>query len=305
MSAETSVVTGAFSYTGKYITRLLLEKGHEVRTLTGHPDRPSPFGDRVRAFPFDFDRPEALRGCLRGAATLYNTYWVRFDYGDNTHERAVRNTETLFRAAAEAGVRRVVHVSIANPSEESPFPYYRGKARLEKALAASGLSHAIIRPTVIFGPEDVLINNIAWCLRRFPFFGVPGNGRYRMQPIFVEEMALLAVEAGSSSENETFDAVGPEIFTFDEWLRLIARTLGVEARLLHLPPRLAWLLARVVGWMVGDVILTWDEVGGLMADLLVSKEPPRGTTRLSEWLERNAAVGGTVYASELARHYRR
>lgn len=301
---STHVVTGATGYTGKYITRLLLDRGDRVRTLTGHPDRPSPFGDRVSRHEFDFEQPERMLDALRGADTLFNTYWVRFNYGNRTYDRAVANTKCLFEAAREAGVRRIVHVSIANPSADSPFPYYRGKAEIEQFLGGLGIPHSIVRPAVIFGAEDILINNMAWCLRHFPFFGVPGDGTYRMQPVFVEDMARHCVDAAGREGNETFDACGPEIFTFDEWLHAIAKTVGVRARLVHLPKKLAYWTSKVVGWLVGDVILTWDEVGGLSSGLLESREPPRGTTRLTDWLAANATNAGGSYASEVARHFR-
>ncbi len=299
-----SVVTGAFGYTGRYITRRLLAAGHTVVSLTGHPDRPNPFGDQVVAVPFSFDDPSALERSLRGADTLFNTYWVRFPHGGTTYETAVRNTEVLFRAAARAGVRRVVHVSITNASPASPLPYFRGKGLLEEALAGSGLTYAIIRPTVIFGAEDILINNLAWLLRRFPVFPVLGRGDYRLQPVYVEDMADLAVAAATETGNRVIDAVGPDVFTFDELLRLIAAAVGSRAGLVHVPPGLALSLSGVVGAIVRDVVLTRDEVAGLMAGLLVSNGPPTGRTRLGDWLTANRTTVGRRYASELARHYR-
>ena len=301
---ELNVVTGAFGYTGKYITRRLLALGQRVKTLTGHPDRPNPFGDRVSVAPFDFDRPAALAESLRGATTLYSTYWVRFNYRDITFDRAVENLRTLFDAARQAGVRRVVHTSIANPSEDSPFPYYRGKALVEKALIESGLSYALIRPAVIFGMEDILINNIAWLLRRFPMFAVPGTGDYQIQPIFVEDMAELAVAAGQKDENVIVDAIGPEVYTFDALVRLLAKTVRSRVWIIHLPPGLALFLSQLIGYLIGDVVLTQEEVDGLLANLLVSSSPPTGRTRLSEWLAQNADSVGTRYASELKKHYR-
>ena len=240
------VVTGAFGYSGRYITRKLLARGIRVKTLTGHPDRPNPFGDQVAIAPFNFDRPDELVKSLEGATVLYNTYWVRFSRGQNSHERAVANTQTLIRAAEEAGVRRMVHVSIAKPSLESRLPYYRGKAILEQTLRESKLSYAILRPTVLFGVEageDVLINNIAWLLRRFPAFAIPGAGGYKLQPIYVED---LAVEAGQKSENAVIEAVGPEIFTFDELVRLIAKAVNSQAWIVHVPPTLALWLAQAI-----------------------------------------------------------
>ena len=303
MNGSLYAVTGAFSYTGKYITRRLLAQGKKVITLTGHPDRPNEFGDRVKAYPYAFDDPGRLASSLQGVDTLYNTYWVRFDHGEKTFGSAVKNTQLLFQAARQAGVRRVVHVSISNPSLDSALPYFKGKAELEKTLQESGLSYAIIRPTVIYGKEDILINNIAYLVRRFPIFAIPGSGNYRLQPIYVEDMADLCLQAGQSEQNHIIDAVGPDIFTFNQLVRLICDKTGGKPLLLHLPPTLALLLSQIVGLFVKDVVLTQQEVDGLMADLLISDKAPTGTTRLGDWLEQNSGWVGSQYASELGRHY--
>lgn len=301
--AELNIVTGAFSFTGKYLTRKLLAAGKQVKTLTGHPDRPNEFGGRVEAFPYDFDNPERLRLRLEGVTTLYNTYWVRFPHGDMTYGKAVRNTETLVNAAADAGVQRIVHVSIANPSRESPFEYYRGKAEIEDIVARSGVSYTLVRPTVIFGPEDILINNIAWILRKLPVFGIPGDGKYRIQPVHVEDMAEILYNAGQQEDNIIMDAVGPEKFTFEDLVKLIRSAVGSKAKLIHLPPGLAYTATSQIGKIVGDMVLTKDEIGGLMADLLHSQYPPTGKIRLSEWLRANAGEVGKEYHSEIARHF--
>ena len=212
-------VTGATGYTGRFITARLLQEGHQVQSLTGHPDRASPFGDRVRLYPFRFDEPSRLERLLRGTDTLFNTYWYRFPRGDRTYERCVEETRVLFRAASEAGVRRVVHISIAQ-ADRSELPYFRGKAALESDLRCSGLSYAILRPTVLFGGGDVLINNIAWCLRKFPVFLLP-PGDYGIQPVHVADLARLAVTVGESGEDTVTDAAGPESWPFCELVRLI------------------------------------------------------------------------------------
>jgi len=301
---ELNVVTGAFGYTGKYITRRLLSVGKGVRTLTGHPNRENPFGEQVSVSPFDFDNPSELTKTLRGATTLYNTYWVRFSHGQVTFDKAVENTKTLIKAAEEAGVHRIVHVSVTNASKESPLPYFRGKGLAEKAIIHSRLSYAIIRPTLIFGAEDILINNIAWLLRRFPVFAVPGSGDYRVQPVFVEDVAEIAVSAAHHDESIIVDAVGPQTYTFDELVRLIADNIQSRARIIHLRPGIALFLSRMIGYLLRDVLLTRHEVEGLMSNLLVSESPPTGQTRLSDWLGQNADSVGARYASELNRHYR-
>ena len=297
-------VTGAFSYTGRSITRRLLEAGREVRTLTGHPNRPDPFGGKVSVAPYAFDDAAALGAGLRGAEVLYNTYWVRFPYRGVAFDQALRNTRALLQGAEEAGVRRVVHISITNPSRGSALAYFRGKALAEEAVVRSGMSHAIIRPTVIFGEGDVLINNIAWLARRLPLFGIPGTGTYRVRPVFVGDVADLAVDAGGRADNSVTDAVGPETYTLEELVRLVARAAGRRPRLVHLPPTLLIGLVKVLGLALGDVLLTVDELRGLMAELVATEGPPTGGTRLSEWLDEHAGDIGRVYASELARHYR-
>jgi len=302
---STVVVTGAFSYTGKYATRILLARGHAIRTLTHHTSRTNPFGERVQVFPYAFEKPDQLAESLRGASTLINTYWVRFPHGEMTFDHAVQNTRKLIGAARDAGVRRIVHVSIANPSLDSPLGYYRGKAQVEEAVKASGLSYTILRPTVIFGAEDILINNIAWFLRHFPVFGIPGDGRYGIRPIYVEDMAELLADAAERETNATIDAVGPETFAFEELVQLIARAIGASARLMHLPAPMAYASTRAIGWFTGDVILTWEEYRGLMGNLLVTEGLPAGKTRLSEWLAANGGSVGRQYASELSRHYRK
>jgi uncharacterized protein YbjT (DUF2867 family) len=302
--AEVNVITGAFSYTGKYITRRLLALGKQVRTLTGHPNNLNPFGGQVSVYPFHFERPAELMKSLEGATTLYNTYWVRFAHGTTTFDKAVENTITLVKAAEEAGVRRIVHVSITNPTEDSHLPYFRGKAILEKVIQDSRLEHTIIRPTVIFGDEDILINNIAWLLRRFPIFPIFGSGQYSLQPIYVEDMADLVVQAGQGRESLLLDAVGPDIFRFEDLVRLLAKILERRVIIAHVSPRMGLTLARMIEPFIGDVLITRDEIAGLMAGLLVSQQPPMGTTRLEDWLHKHKGSVGKVYASELNRHYR-
>jgi NADH dehydrogenase len=281
-----NVVTGAFGYIGKYIARHLLDVGEAVRTITTHPDKPNPFGDTVEAFPYNFDDPDKLTATLRGASTLYNTYWVRFEYGGATFQHAVRDTITLFECAKKAGVGKIVHISVTNASLESRLPYYRGKALQERALIDSGVSYAIVRPTLVFGKEDILVNNIAWLIRKFPLFPIFGNGGYKLQPVFI------------------LDVIGPEIFTFEELVRLISAKIKPGVRLVHVPPSVGIGLGQVIGLAVRDVILTKDELRGLMEGMLTSGQAPNGSTRFSEWLELHKDEIGSAYSSEVRRHFR-
>jgi uncharacterized protein YbjT (DUF2867 family) len=297
------VVTGAFSYTGRFVAPRLLQRGRRIRTLTNHPDPNNPLFEQIETVPMDFDRPPQLVDALRGADTLYNTYWVRSTHGAVSFAQAVRNTGVLIDAAREAGIRRIVHVSIANP-DASDLPYYRGKAELEHRVRASGLSYAIIRPTLLFGHGDVLINNISWFIRHLPVFGIPGDGQYRLQPVFVEDYADRIVSAGSSSDDLTVDVAGPETFTFEGLVRMLRDALGRRTAIIHLPPRVALAGAQLVSVALRDITLTSAELRGLMAELLISSEPSTCPTRLSDWAREHRADLGRRYASELERHYR-
>ncbi len=298
---EIHVVTGAFGYSGKYIAQRLLAKGHQVRTITNSINRDNIFNGRVSPHPFNFDQPDKLAESLRGAKVLYNTYWVRFNHKTFAHADAVTNSLMMFDAAQKAGVERIVHVSITNPSLDSPLEYFSGKAHLEEALKASGISYAILRPTVLFGKEDILINNIAWMLRKSPIFGVFGNGQYRIQPIHVDDLAQLAVEQGEKSENMTLNAIGPETFTYKALVQTIGEIIGCRRPILATPPLLGYIVGKIAGSLVGDVVVTRDEIEGLMADLLHVDTPPAGTTSLTEWATRHADTLGQRYTSELAR----
>lgn len=299
-----NAVTGAFGYTGRYIAKRLLAAGEGVINLTGTPDRPDPFGGRVKTLPLAFEDPDALARSLQGAGTLYNTYWVRFTHGGISYSDAINNTMTLVDAAEMAGVGRIVHISISNPAIDSPLAYFSGKAFIEDYIKASSLSHAIIRPTVIFGAEDILINNIAWLLRKMPAFAIPGDGDYELQPVFVEDVAEIAVDAAALKENMTVDAAGPEVLTFNELVEHVADAVESRARIVHLSPLVTLGLSRAAGTFLKDVLLTSDEVDGLMAGLLVSDDPPTGRTRFSEWIHENRDTLGSEYTSELNRHYR-
>jgi NADH dehydrogenase len=304
-ASELHVVTGAFGFSGKYIARRLLDAGHRVRTLTNSPGRKNPFGDAVEVHPLSFNDVGQLTESLRGAKVLYNTYWVRFNHGKFGHTSAVENTMKLFSAAKEAGVERVVHTSITNPSIDSPLEYFFGKARLEHSLVQSGLSHSILRPAVLFGREDILINNIAWAVRKFPVTVVFGNGQYRLQPIYVDDFAKLAVEHGQKKDNHLVNAIGPETFTYRQLVKMIGRAIGKNRPILGLPPIFVLLAGKVIGRMVGDVMVTREEIRGLMDDLLYVKAPPAGETKLSDWVRDHAAEIGVRYSSELARRTNR
>lgn len=302
---EKHVVTGAFGYSGRYIAQRLINENHQVVTLTNSLNRPNPFGNKVKAYSYNFDKPEELVKSLQNTSVLYNTYWVRFNHVDFKHSTAVENTLRLFDAAKKAGVKRIVHTSITNPSEDSPLEYFSGKAQLEKALIDSGIPYSILRPAVLFGKEDILINNIAWMLRKFPVFGVFGDGQYRLQPIYVDDFAQLAVQEGKEKGNKIVDAIGPETFTYLDLVKTIGRIISKERIVVSISDITGYACGWFMGKFLGDKVITRDEIKGLKSDLLYTKSLPAGKTKLTEWAKNNASTLGIDYSSELARRKNR
>ncbi|MCX7007465.1 MAG: NAD(P)H-binding protein [Kiritimatiellaeota bacterium] len=296
------IITGAFSYSGRYIAQRLLDAGHSVATLThrrGGPD--DLFGGRVATLPLQFAQPDELVRSLEGADALINTYWTRFGLPPLTFEVAEQNSCTLFAAAKKAGVRRIVHISVTNAAADAPFPYYRAKARVEAALSESGVSYTVLRPTIIYGGlDDILINNIAWALRRLPVFGVFGGSRCKIQPVFVEDLAALAVEQFGHTENTVINAVGPETFTFRELVAAVAHALGVRRLLLPVPEFAGMFAGWVIGKLQNDIFLLPDEIRMMRAGLLHVTTPPTGPTRLTSWMHEHASELGRAYAPSRA-----
>jgi NADH dehydrogenase len=298
-----NVVTGSFGYIGRHITQRLLAQGQFVRTITTHPDKPNPFGDRVEAHPYNFEYPKDLTASLKGAETLFNTYWIRFEYKDMTYARALHNTATLFECARNAGVKKIIHIGVTGSSETSTLPYYRGKAAQERLLREAGVPYRIVRPPLVFGGEDILVNNIARLMRIFPVFPVFGDGKYEVQPVHVDDAAAHAVSSVQAPDSTVIDALGPERFPFEDFLRLIAKNIRPGMVFIPMPPALGIIFGRMIGRALGDVLLTADELRGLMQGLLTSKQKPFGKIIFSEWLRENRETIGRSYASEIKRHY--
>jgi len=301
------VVTGAFGYSGAAIAARLQAAGRRVRTLTGHPDR-APAGSEIQVRPLDFADPAGLAASIRGAQTLYNTYWVRFAHGTVDHDTAVANSRVLLHAAREAGIRRIVHVSITHPSLDSPYPYFRGKARVEQILAGLGVPHAIVRPAILFGGDGVLINNIAYLLRHAPVFAVGGRGDYRVRGIHVDDLARLCVELGSRPDIDTapatVDAVGPESLPFLELVHTIRRAVGSHSLVVPVPGPVLLGLSRLVALALRDSLLTAEEYHTMAQGLADSDAPSTGTIAITDWIAEHGRELGRSYANELRRHYR-
>ena len=303
-SRQLDIVTGAFSYSGAAIARELLQRGHDVRTLTGHPDRAAP-SSPIDCRPLDFESGRELTASMAGAHTLYNTYWVRFAHGRVNHELAVANSKMLFAAARAAGVQRIVHVSITNPSLTSADSYFRGKAEVEQALADCGVAYAVARPAVLFGGDGVLVNNIAWLLRRLPVFAIGGRGDYRLRPIHIDDLARLCADLGASADQAvTLDAVGPQSLTFRQMVAEIRDAVGSRSVVVPVPGAVIPAMAAVLNLALRDTLLTADEYASMAAGRADSAGPATGKVVFTEWVHAHGDELGRRYANELDRHFR-
>jgi uncharacterized protein YbjT (DUF2867 family) len=300
------VMTGASGFIGGAVTERLLPR-HQIRSLTSHPQK-NRFGTRVQSVLYDFDRPERMDDAFAGADVFVNGYYVRFGHAGRTFEMAVDRTAVLLDRVRRAGVRRVVHISVSNADETSDLPYYRNKGRIERLIRESGLEFAILRPALVFGAGDILLNNIAWFLRRVPMFGIFGDGMYRVQPVDLDAFGALIAAAVEAPENGSVTAVaGPTDYTYLEMVRLIRQAVGSRAALVGMPAWLALTASWLAGFIVRDVVLTRDEIEGLVREYLYSANPTRIGGSLEDWLQQHPvrATLGTTYASELERHFRK
>lgn len=271
-----------------------------IRTLTNSAGRPNPFRDWVEVHPFHFDDGQARPGPGGGQRPLQHLLGavqpqpVPFRQG-----RGEQQNPLFLRGRGGSGTDRPYqhHQQLAR----FPLEYFRGKARLKEELRSADISHAILRPDLLFGKEDILINNIAWVLRHFPVFAVFGDGSYRLQPIFVDDLARLAVEQGGKTENTAIKAIGPGTYTFRGLVQEIGREIGKRRPVFHVPPRLGYWLGSLLGRMKGDVLLTREKMRGVMAELLYVDAPPAGQTRLSDWMRRKREWLGKEYRRELKR----
>ena len=301
-----AAVTGAWSYLGHHITRELLARGTSVVSLSSRtvPD-PDPFQGSVQAKPLVWDVSELTKS-LAGTETLVNTYWVRHDRPPighrgiwTSHAEATRNSCILLNAARAAGVQRVVHISITQPSASSHLTYFRGKALVEEHLVKSGMSYAILRPSCFFGGGDILINNIAWAVRRFPFFLLPRPLGYRIRPMHVADMAQVACNWAERQDNAIRDACGPDQFGFENLVKFLGQTLvSREPRIVAFPTAVCLRLYQTAGLFIGDTILSRAELEGLAQDLLGSDEEPLGTIKLSEWVAQRTDTLGRSFHPE-------
>jgi NADH dehydrogenase len=194
-----------------------------------------------------------------------------------------------------------------NADERADLPYYCNKGRIERLVRESGLDYTILRPAIVVGPGDILVNNIAFFLRRLPVFTIFGRGDYRVQPITVDAFADIAVQAiDGEYAGATLPVAGPNDWMFVDMVRAVRAAVRSRALIVQAPASFALAGLKIAGLLLGDVVLTRDEVKGLTREYLYAPEPLRRGADFAEWLARPAVAStlGRNYESELARHFR-
>jgi NADH dehydrogenase len=301
--ARHAVITGAFSFTGRFFARELLARGWTVSTLTNSSYPGDPLAAAVDAHPLDFADPAGLARAMGGADLFVNTFWIRYPHAGVTFESAVARTRVLLDAARSAKVGGVVQVGVVGAAHDSPHPYIRWKWHADEVLRDSGIPHAIVQPTLIFGAGDVLINNHAWLLRRVPLFFYAGRGDYCVQPVAGEDVATIGIELFEQGlRGQVVDAGGPEQMTYVDFVRLIRDAIGVRRPILPCPQPVLLATGALLGAIAGDRIVTRDELRALRAGTLCSNEAPNGTRTLAEWLDVHAADLGRRFVGRHTRH---
>jgi uncharacterized protein YbjT (DUF2867 family) len=301
--AKKDVVVGGIGFTGKYIVRRLLAERRRVTVLTGHPNRRNEFGRKISILPFNFDNYESLVKSLKGTRCLFNTYWVRFNYRNASFEEATKNSKLIIDACVDAKVERLVHISVINPSQNYHYEYFRKKKEVEDYIRKSGLSYAILRPALLFGDEEILMNNMAWLMRRYGVFFIFGSGKYKVTPVFVDDVAKEAVRQSKSKRNVIEDAVGPETYEFEKLIRMIADTIDTPVKIYHLNRILIPAASSFLSFSTKDIVVTPEEMRVVSDDTLHSTSKPTGSTRFSEWLRSHRNTFGREYHSEIERHF--
>ncbi|MDE1834491.1 MAG: NAD(P)H-binding protein [Candidatus Micrarchaeota archaeon] len=301
--AGRDVVIGGTGFTGKYITKCLLKYKHKVVALTKHVNRDNEFGRKITIKPLDFENQENLVETMNGSRCVFNTYWVRFNYGGSSFDEAVRNSKAIIDACVDAKVKRLVHISVLDPSKNYKYDYFRAKMEVESYIEKSGLSYAILRPALLFGEEDILMNNITYLIRKYGLFFIFGSGEYKVTPTYVGDVAKEAVLQSRLNKNIIEDALGPEAFGFEELVRYIATTIGRPTRVAHLNKAFIPLVSKFLNICMHEPVVTSDEMGLLMDNGLYSDSKPIGSIRFSKWLKERKDTYGTEYHSETKRHF--
>jgi len=311
----TAAITGANSYTGRYISKILLastDTNFKIRNLTNSPNRKHDLGEKAfETMPLAYHDTSQMAKILEGTDVLFNTYWVRYnDYKGITREQSIQNSKNIVDAAKMAGVKKIVYSSHTQTSLDSPLQYIRGKAEVEQYIRESGLEYGFVKPCCIFGDtpdESIVINNISYFMRTFPVFPVSGDASsYHLQPVHVRDLAELMVDCATdpAKTSHEVDAVGHK-FTVNELLTTIKDTLGLRRLIVnHVPIDVCYYGTKPIDLIFNDKFIERDDLLLMSSGITCSLEPPTGKRKLTDFLEKYKDTIGRRYISSNARYYK-
>ncbi len=234
-------ITGGSGFVGQEIIRQLSERKHQIRALVRNPDNIKEY-NQIEKVQGDTTLPETLSGILEGCDAIIHLVGIirEFPARGITFQRVhTESTANITKAAAAQGVRRILHMSANGTRAEASTGYHRSKWAAEKIISNADLDWTIFRPSLIFGPADEFINLLARMIKKLPLVPVLGDGRYRMQPVSVKNVAQGFVNAleTPATIGKVYHCCGPETYNYNELLDIIAHTLGRKTTVckLHQP----------------------------------------------------------------------
>lgn len=270
-------VFGGSGFVGRHVVRALCKRDYRIRVAVRRPELSGhlqPLGKvgQIHAVQANVRYPASVQAAMRDSQVAINLVGILASSGAQTFDAVqAKGAETIANAAAAVGAS-MVHVSAIGADENSPSHYARAKAAGEKAVLAAVPSATIMRPSVVFGPEDEFTNRFAALARLSPALPLIGGGNTRMQPVYVGDVATAIADAvdGKTRPGATYELGGPEVLSFREIIELILDVTDRKRPLLPLPFGLAKLQSILLQFAPGALKLTPDQVELLRSDNVVS-----------------------------------
>jgi len=274
MKNQLVTIFGGSGFLGRHTVRALARAGYRIRIATRHPNRAfflRPLGSvgQIDFVKCDVADADSVAQALSGANAAINLTGILFEKGQTFEEVQADGAANIAKAAAAAGVAALVHVSAIGADAESAAAYAVTKAEGEANVREAFPNAVILRPSIIFGPEDGFFNKFAEMARFFPALPLIGGGRTRFQPVFVGDVAQAILAALSRQDGRTYELGGPSVYSFKELMQLILRETGRKRALVPVPFGIAFLKAAFLQ-LLPNPLLTIDQVKLLKKDNVVS-----------------------------------
>lgn len=261
-------VTGASGFVGRNLLAALAGSGHDIRALV-HTRRPdSAAGERLEYVPADVHDLPSLRKALAGVEVVYHLVGIIVETKKLTFERTVaEGTRNVVRAARDCGVKKIIYVSALGTSATSETKYFQTKWLAEEAIRTSGLDHVILRPSLIYGPGDQSLSRLHRLLKYSPLMPIVGDGRYRLQPIFIDDLVQVLVPAltETGASGRTIEMGGPEAFEFRQMTGIMKKVFNYRRLNIYIPFSLVRAVARVMETFLKPAPVTVDQLMMLRA----------------------------------------